>query len=281
LALDHGIGGFMVAERERVIYKAGEVSAVINCGSICKALLNAVAGRAVAARQLDLDATLAKLGIYSQFGRLGVGLGLVTGRLQRPDVVARLPKTRAALDYATRQHAWQRRSSDGAAFIEHPLEVGWLLYRAGAPDHVIAAGVLHDVIEKTDVSGAELSARFGLRIADLVRAVSEDGTISGYQRRKAALRQQVAAAGPEALMIFAADKVSKVGELRSALSEAARRHESRADSLVPLRRLAHFRRCLGMLEERLGDSQLVHQLGTALAGLDRDLKTSAAIRAAA
>lgn len=196
-------------------------------------------------------------------------------------MVARLPKTRAALEYAKRQHAGQRRSSDGAAFIEHPLEVGWLLYRAGAPDHVIAAGVLHDVLEKTDVSGGELSARFGPRIAHLVRAVSEDQTISGYKRRKAALRQQAAAAGPEALIIFAADKVSKIGELRAALSEATLRHESIADSLVPPRRLAHFRHCVGMLEERLDDSPLVHQLGMALTGLDHDLKALGATPVAA
>jgi HD domain len=212
---------------------------------------------------------------------VGVGFCLVTGRRALPDLVARLPKTRAALEYATRQHAGQRRSSDGAAFIEHPLEVGWLLYRAGAPDHVIAAGVLHDVLEKTDVSDSELSARFGSRIAHLVQAVSEDQSISGYQRRKAALRRQAAAAGPEALMIFAADKVSKVGELRAALSEAARRRESRAESLVPPRRLAHFKRCLGMLEEQLGDSPLVRQLGTTLAGLDHDLERSGTTRVAA
>lgn len=205
----------------------------------------------------------------------------MTGRRPLPDLVARLPSTRAALEYAQRQHAGQRRSSDGAAFIEHPVEVGWLLYRAGAPDRVIAAGVLHDVLEKTDVGGAELGARFGSRIAQLVQAVSEDQTISGYRRRKAALRQQAAAAGPEALIIFAADKVSKVGELRAALSEAARQHQPRAESLVPPRRLAHFRHCLGMLEEQLGDSPLVLQLRTALAGLDHDLNTLGATRAAA
>jgi hypothetical protein len=82
-------------------------------------------------------------------------------------------------------------------------------------------------------------------------------------------------------MIFAADKVSKVGELRSALSEAARRHQPRAEPLVPPRRLAHFRRCLEMLEEGLGDPPLVHQLRTALGALDHDLKTPGATRAAA
>jgi (p)ppGpp synthase/HD superfamily hydrolase len=71
---------------------------------------------------------------------------------------------------------------------------------------MIAAGLLHDVLEKTDASSTELTPRFGSRIAHLFRAVSEDETISGYQRRKAALRQQAAAAGPEGLVIFAADK---------------------------------------------------------------------------
>ena len=195
----------------------------------------------------------------------------MTGRRRLPDVVARLPKTRAALEYAQAQHAGQRRSSDGAPFIEHPLEVGWLLYRAGAEDHVIAAGVLHDALEKTDVSVAELGARFGPRIARLVRAVSEDERITGYGPRKAALRQQVAAAGPEALTIFAADKVSKVCELRAAVSSATRRGERVKESLLPPRRLAHFRHCLGMLEERLGDSPLVQQLRAELVTLAGEL----------
>jgi (p)ppGpp synthase/HD superfamily hydrolase len=51
--------------------------------------------------------------------------------------------------YARWVHRGQRRQVDGAPFIEHSLEVALLLYRAGAPDHVIAAGVLHDVLETT------------------------------------------------------------------------------------------------------------------------------------
>ena len=202
----------------------------------------------------------------------------MTGRRRLGDVVTRLPKTRVALEYAERQHAGQRRSSDGAAFIEHPLEVGWLLYRAGAPDHVIAAGVLHDVLEKTAVSVGELRTSFGSRVASLVRAVSDDERIVGYAQRKAALRHQAAVAGTEALMIFAADKVSKVRELRAAISTATRRHEQ---SLFRPRRLAHYRHCLGMLEEQLGDSPLVGLLRTELAGLSNDLRVPAAISAAA
>ncbi len=132
-----------------------------------------------------------------------------------PNLIARLPSTRAALVYAQERHAGQLRKADRAPFIEHPVEVAWLLYRAGAPDHVIAAGVLHDTIEKAGADAAELRERFGARVADLVLALSEDPSIRTYARRKAALREQVAAAGPEALMVFAADKISKVREYRA------------------------------------------------------------------
>ena len=79
---------------------------------------------------------------------------------------------------------------------------------------MIAAGVLHDTIENAGASVGELQVRFGPRNASLVAAVSEDPEIRAYSRRRAALGEQVAAAGPEALMVCAADKISKVRELR-------------------------------------------------------------------
>jgi (p)ppGpp synthase/HD superfamily hydrolase len=171
----------------------------------------------------------------------------VAGRRRISHLLVRLPRTRAAVAYAEERHAGQRRKADGAPFIEHPLEVAWLLYRAGAPDDVVAAGVLHDTIEKAGASAAELRDRFGSHTAGLVVALSEDPDILGYARRKAALRDQVAAAGPEALMVFAADKISKIRELRSVRRPAQRR-------------LNHYRRCLELLERRLSDSPLVSEL---------------------
>ena len=112
-----------------------------------------------------------------------------------PDAARRLPKTQAALDYATELHRGQLRQVDGAPFVVHPREVASLLYKAGAPDHLIAAGALHDVIEKTPATAFDLRRRFGSRIATLVLAVSEDERISSYTQRKDALRHQVADAG--------------------------------------------------------------------------------------
>ena len=162
-----------------------------------------------------------------------------------------LPRTQVAVEYARRLHQGQRRQVDGQPFILHPLEVGALLYQAGAPDDVIAAGLLHDTLEKADAAEAELSRRFGAHVTALVLAVTEDDRISGYAHRKAALRDQVATAGDEALMLFAADKVSKARELRlgSGIGKVVRR-----------RRLTHYRRCLALLQERLPEFPLVGML---------------------
>ena len=179
------------------------------------------------------------------------------GQRRTPGFLNGLPQTRAAVAYATQAHEGQRRKVDGAPFIAHPLEVASLLYYAGAPDHVIAAGVLHDVIEKTPADATELRRRFGSRISSLVVAVSEDEAISSYRERKVALRERAASTGEEALMVLAADKVSKARELQ--------RYEQ-APRTRP-RRIAHYRDCLLLLRERLPGSPLVRELDVELARL--------------
>ncbi len=189
-----------------------------------------------------------------------------------------LAKTQAAIAYAQRMHTGQHRA-DGAPFILHPLEVASLLHDAGAPDHLIAAGVMHDLIEKTNVSPSEMRQRFGRRITRLVLAVSDDDKIAGYANRKSALRQQVADAGDEALTLFAADKLSKLRELRRENTVDS------TDSGAPVRvlalrtrRLKHYRRSLALLEERLPGSSLVRDLHDELGVLLRDRTSLAASR---
>lgn len=213
--------------------------------------------------------------ISPQFARSDVGFRTLTGGQRLRGVVPGLPKTRAAIAYAETLHAGQRRSFDGGAFIGHPLEVALLLHDAGAPDRVIAAGVLHDSIESGGAAAADLKARFGGDVARLVVALTEDRRIHGYARRKASLRRQVATAGGDALVIFAADKVSKVRELRLTLERLRRRGARPDESLLRPRRLVHYRRCLGMLEELLGDPGLVHRLRAELVRLEAASTTTA------
>ena len=184
----------------------------------------------------------------------------MTGRRRIPTFASGLPQTRAAVAYAERVHSGQRRT-DGTEFVLHPLEVASLLYYAGAPDHLIAAGALHDVIEKTEATEHELRERFGPTVTRLVLAVSDDDRITGYAKRKTALRQQVADAGEEALMLFAADKLSKLRELRREVElEPNAPGATRRTRALRSRRLTHYQRSLALLEERLRESSLVQGL---------------------
>ena len=188
----------------------------------------------------------------------------------------RLPQARAAVEHAERMHARQRRG-DGTPFIRHPLEVGSLLYYSGAPDHLIAAGVLHDVIAKTDASAADVRERFGPRIAGLVLAVTDDDQIAGYANRKAALRQQVAGAGDEALMLFAADKLSRLRELRREVGLDRNGAPPGQIRALRARRLAHYPHSLALLEERLPGSPVVRELRDELGAALDDRTLLAAI----
>jgi len=185
--------------------------------------------------------------------------------------VGAFSQAQAALAYAREMHAGQSRETDGAPFILHPREVASLLRRDGAPDHLIAAGALHDVLEKTPAVVAELRKRFGGRVARLVVAVSEDSRVGGYAARKAKLRKSVAAAGDEALKLFAADKISKVRELRR-LDGTAAGHARRTprEHKTYERRLAHYRACLTLLQERQAGAPLVRRLEAELRRLSPD-----------
>jgi (p)ppGpp synthase/HD superfamily hydrolase len=184
---------------------------------------------------------------------------------QEPPFVNGHPLTEDALRWAAALHRDQRRAFDHAPFILHPLEVASLLAARGFDDEVIAAGLLHDVIEGTDTAIDEVRERFGDRVADIVDAVSEDPGIADYHTRKAALRDKVRGADAEAHSVFAADKVVKARELRA----QAARTEALLDEPDLRRRLEHYERCLETLQGVPGDPPLVNQLAFELWALRR------------
>ena len=83
-------------------------------------------------------------------------------------------------------------------------------------DEVLAAGLLHDVVEKSAIGIEEVRAEFGDVVGDLVAAMTENEEIPAYEERKDEHRRRVAESGDAALAIFAADKLANVAMLREA-----------------------------------------------------------------
>jgi hypothetical protein len=173
-----------------------------------------------------------------------------------------LPLSQSALEFAVKRHAGKTRWADRADFVLHPVEVGSMLERSQYPDHVVAAGVLHDVLEDTDAERGEIEARFGREVAELVATLSDDPSIGDEDRRREDLRERVRRAGGYASAIFAADKVSKVRELRALLANDPPTAETEG-------KLRHYRASLEMLEEVMPGSPLVELLRFELETLEQ------------
>ena len=148
---------------------------------------------------------------------------------------------------------------DAEAKLDHALATARLVKHADVPEEIVAAALLHDVLEETDLDDGELRRRFGDGIADLVAAVTENGAIGDYVRRKAALRGQVAEAGRDAVTVFLADKLARV------------RAFGADDEVPPQPKLVHYRKTLELMRERYPDLPFVDELDERLAELERRL----------
>ena len=79
---------------------------------------------------------------------------------------------RKAWQFCLLQHQGQKRAS-GEPYIIHPLEVAQVLAELKMDSTAIAAGLLHDAVEDTDVTSAEIAKRFGEQVAHIVEGVTK------------------------------------------------------------------------------------------------------------
>jgi GTP pyrophosphokinase len=79
---------------------------------------------------------------------------------------------RRAWQFCLQQHQGQKRAS-GEPYIIHPLEVAQVLAELKMDSTAIAAGLLHDAVEDTDVTSAEIAKRFGEQVAHIVEGVTK------------------------------------------------------------------------------------------------------------
>src|SRR5262245_59654602 len=143
------------------------------------------------------------------------------------------PIRKEALALALEAHEGPRR--EGGTHVDHPLLVAELLAEAGYDDEVVAAGLLHDVVENSSIGLDEIESRCGLEVRRLVAALTEDATIDPWATRKAEHRIRIANQDRVVGAIYAADKLAKV------------RMYAAAGELPAPRKLRHYRRTVRTL----------------------------------
>ena len=115
-----------------------------------------------------------------------------------------------ALDFATKAHGNQVRKYTGEPYTNHLVEVMNIVRTVKSDDSMLAAALLHDTIEDTSVTEADVKKEFGDRIAKLVVELTDISKPEDGNRatRKAMDRDKLAKVSDDAQTIKLADLIS-------------------------------------------------------------------------
>ena len=120
-----------------------------------------------------------------------------------------------ALKFAEKAHRGQCRKGKDTPYIVHPVEAAFISMTLTEDEEIIAAVLLHDVLEDTEVTADELKELFGERVTALVEAESEKKDRSQpaentwHERKSAALRR-IHNANRDVKVLFLSDKLSNM-----------------------------------------------------------------------
>ena len=140
---------------------------------------------------------------------------LVSGYTRKDGVVVS-PYHRADR-FAEKKHRGQLRKDGKTPYIAHPRAVAGILRdEAGIRDpETLIAAVLHDTIEDTGVTHADLTARFGKTVADVVAELTNDETLPKAKQKQAQI-DKAPRYSDRAAWIKIADKTSNLRDIIAA-----------------------------------------------------------------
>ena len=151
---------------------------------------------------------------------------------------------------ASRAREFAAAAYRSAQELEHPTEVATLV--GSADEELWAAALLHDLVEDTDVELTDIADQFGSRVAGLVGAMTEDGSIDDYRERKEEARRRARDSGRDAALLFVADKLSNARRMRRGQKEPEQR------------KLDHYAATLQTMRDAYPDLPLLAELGEEL-----------------
>jgi (p)ppGpp synthase/HD superfamily hydrolase len=134
------------------------------------------------------------------------------------DYTAAVESLLKAAKFASVKHTGQRRKgADGAPYVNHVIEVAETLSTVGgvADVDILVAALLHDTVEDTETTPAEIEEKFGSRVRRIVEEVTDDKSLP-KERRKELQVEHAPHMSVEAKQLKIADKTSNVREIVAA-----------------------------------------------------------------
>lgn len=121
---------------------------------------------------------------------------------------------RKAREFCLKAHAGQKRD-DGSDYAIHPIAVAAILQGQGCQDpSVLAAALLHDTLEDTTTTKAEIDAAFGEEVAGLVMELTNPlPQDRPFAEKHAALLEHARAMSPKARLVKLADRLHNLRDM--------------------------------------------------------------------
>ena len=168
-----------------------------------------------------------------------------------------------AMIFAAHVHDGMLRKGTGVPYIVHPAEVAAIASTLTDDPEVLAAAVLHDVVEDCGVSGQELEQRFGARVAALVlsetQACCGDPRMTWEARKRSALEQIVL--GDRAVRIIAlSDKLSNMRAIHRDFDRDGETVFAKFHQHDKRKHAWYYRSCAALLQDELGDTEAWREL---------------------
>lgn len=130
------------------------------------------------------------------------------------------PRIFQAVEFAARAHRGQTRKGTRVPYLLHPLRAGETLIRLGCSDDLVIAAILHDTVEDTDTSFANIRKKFGLNVMKIVKACTEPNRDAPWEERKRHTLETLKQAPLKVLMVAAADKLDNARSMTRDYREA-------------------------------------------------------------
>lgn len=115
-----------------------------------------------------------------------------------------------AIIFAVKAHAGTERRGKGFPYIVHPLEAMSIVATMTPDQEILAAAVLHDTVEDTDITVEQLRDEFGERVASLVKTDSVGDDQGTWHQRKQKAIDLIANASTDAKIVALGDKLSNM-----------------------------------------------------------------------
>lgn len=165
-----------------------------------------------------------------------------------------------AIGFATRAHAGQVRKGTSTPYILHPLEAAAICATVTDDPEVLAAAVLHDVVEDTDATIDKIETWFGTRVATLVANESENkresmpASETWRIRKEEAIEHIKSVDDPAARLVCLGDKLSNMRAIHRDYDELGNELWGRFNQKDPTQHAWYYRSLAQVLEQDFGET---------------------------